>query len=199
MRVVILVLLAAYSMSAATPPLAEPGISPDGREIAFVSGGGIWTVPASGGQARLLISHAASESRPLYSPDGMRLAFHSNRNGGTNIFVLTLATGDTIRITFNDGADNLSALSADGKWLYFHASYQEIGAMNDVFRVSSEGGTPAAVTAQKYVNEFQAAPSPSGDALVFAARGTSSSQWWRNGSSHLDQSELWLLRGANYG
>ena len=49
---------------------AEPGISPDGREIAFVSGGDIWTVPATGGEARLLVSHTATESRPLYSPDG---------------------------------------------------------------------------------------------------------------------------------
>src|SRR5690348_13360687 len=44
---------------------AEPGISPDGREIAFVSGGDIWTVPATGGEARLLVSHPATESRPL--------------------------------------------------------------------------------------------------------------------------------------
>ena len=26
----------------AGPPLAEPGIAPDGREVAFVSGGDIW-------------------------------------------------------------------------------------------------------------------------------------------------------------
>lgn len=198
MRPAILALLTACAAFAATPPLAEPGISPDGREIAFVSGGDIWTVPASGGVAHLLISHSATESRPLYSPDGKRLAFQSNRNGGTNIFVLTIATGEIKRITFNDGADNLSAWSADGNWLYFHAAHQDIGGMNDVFRVNSEGGTAAAVTAQKYVNEFQAAPSPAGDSVVFAARGTSSAQWWRNGSSHLDESELWLLRGAKY-
>ncbi len=195
---IILAALVASAISAATPPLAEPGISPDGREIAFVSGGDIWTVPAAGGVARLLVSHSATESRPLYSPDGKRLAFQSNRSGGTNIFILTLATGEIKRITFNDGSDNLSAWSADGKWLYFHASYHDIGGTNDVFRVGSEGGTPAAVTAEKYVNEFQGAPSPTGDALVFAARGGSSVQWWRNGSSHLDQSELWVLRNAKY-
>ena len=36
---------------------AEPGISPDGREIAFASGGDIWSVPAGGGEARLLVAH----------------------------------------------------------------------------------------------------------------------------------------------
>ena len=30
------------------PSLGEPSLSPDGSEIAFVSGGDIWTVPTQG-------------------------------------------------------------------------------------------------------------------------------------------------------
>ena len=77
-------------------PLAsfgEPSISPDRTEIAFVSGGDIWTVPAGGGEARLLVSHEANEQRPIYSPDGRSLAFVSDRTGGGDIYLLTLATG----------------------------------------------------------------------------------------------------------
>jgi hypothetical protein len=47
------------------PVLAEPGISPDGREVAFVSGGDIWTAPLGGGApaiARLPVSHPATAS-----------------------------------------------------------------------------------------------------------------------------------------
>src|SRR2546430_5291038 len=88
---------------------AEPGISPDGAEIAFVSGGDIWVVPAAGGDARLLISHPATESRPLYSPDGTRLAFVSTRASSADIWILTLATGDLRRLTFDDGAEQLDA------------------------------------------------------------------------------------------
>ena len=36
------------------PYFTEPSLSPDRKEIAFVSGGDIWTVPASGGVAALL-------------------------------------------------------------------------------------------------------------------------------------------------
>ncbi len=198
MRYLIFAVISACAASGAAPLLYDPGISPDGREIAFVSGGDIWTVPAAGGEARLLISHPAVEASPRYSPDGTQLAFTSNRNGGTNIFVFTLATGAIKRITFSDGTDNLSAWSADGKWLYFYSASQNIGGNADIFRVSSEVGTPVSLSSQPYVNQFQPAPSPAGDAIVFAARGDSNRQWWRNGSSHLDQSELWLLRGASY-
>ncbi len=37
------------------PSFSEPAISPDRSEIAFVSGGDVWTVPAAGGEARLLV------------------------------------------------------------------------------------------------------------------------------------------------
>ena len=63
-------LTAAAAGPAPLPSFGEPGVSPDGATIAFVSGGDIWEVPSRGGEARLLVSHPATESRPLYSPDG---------------------------------------------------------------------------------------------------------------------------------
>ena len=38
----------------------EPAVSPDCSEVAFASGGDIWTVPIAGGEARLLVSHVAN-------------------------------------------------------------------------------------------------------------------------------------------
>src|SRR5260370_20709146 len=73
----------------ALPSLSDPAISPDGREIAFVSGGDIWTVGAAGGEAHLLVTHPAAETRPLYSPAGTNVAFASTRTGAWNIYVLT--------------------------------------------------------------------------------------------------------------
>ena len=99
------------------PSFSEPAISPDRSEIAVVSGGDIWTVPASGGEARLLVSHEATESRPLYSPLGDRLAFVSDRTGGGDIYVMTLKTGALEQITVDDGLERLDAWSRDGRWL----------------------------------------------------------------------------------
>ncbi|MDB4890419.1 MAG: peptidase, partial [Gemmatimonadetes bacterium] len=187
--------LNARSTAAAAPSssMAEPSLSPDHREIAFVSGGDIWTVPYAGGEARLLVSHPATESKPLYSPDGTRLAFVSNRTGNGDVYVLTLATGDVRRLTFDDVNDALDNWSRDGKWLYFSSASRDIAGMSDVFRVSADGGTPMQVAADRYAAEYFAAPAPDGSSLAITARGLVFGQWWRHGHSHIDESEIWLV------
>jgi len=176
------------------PYFTEPAISPDRSEIAFVSGGDIWAVSAGGGEARLLLSHPANESRPFYSPDGKRLAFISNRTGGGDIYLLTFATSEVIRLTFDDGHEQLDGWSRDGRWIYFSSTSHDIAGMNDVFRVSADGGTPMEIAADRYTNEFFSAESPNGSAMAITARSTASGQWWRNGRSHLDEAEVWIAR-----
>jgi Tol biopolymer transport system component/C-terminal processing protease CtpA/Prc len=172
---------------------AEPAIAPDGSEIAFVSGGDIWTVPSAGGEARLLISNAANDTHPLYSPDKSRLAFISTRTGGGDIYVLTFATGDVSRVTYDDGNDQLTGWSRDGKSLYFCSSTHDLsGSMNDIYRVPADGGTPMPISADRYTNEFFADESPDGRWLALDAHGIASSQWWRHGRSHIDEAQIWL-------
>ncbi len=173
---------------------AEPTISPDGREIAFISGGDIWTVPATGGDARLLVAHADNETRPLYSPDGKYLAFGSTRSGNGDIYLLTLETGDLRRLTYDDGVESLNSWSNDGKTVYFQSTSRDIAGMNDIYRVAISGGTPMPVTADRYASEFFGTPSPDGSLLAFSARGIAAAQWWRKGSSHLDQTEIWTCK-----
>ena len=66
--------------------------------------------------------------------------------------------------------------------------------MFDVYRVAADGGTPMAVAADRYTTEYFAAPSPGGDVVAITARANAGSQWWRKGHSHLDESEIWLVR-----
>ena len=183
------------------PALAEPALSPDGSEIAFASGGDIWTVPAGGGTARLLVTDPATESRPIYSPDGAQLAFLSTRDGQPNIYVVTLATGAVRRLTWSDAPEQLDAWSRDGKWIYFSSGTGDVARQTDVYRVAAGGGTPLEVSRERFLAEFNAAPSPDGKTLALMAKGLSGIQWWRNGHAHIDEAELWLkpvAEGAPY-
>ena len=203
MKVLLLVILTLFissvALGQARPYFTEPALSPDRKEIAFVSGGDIWTVPATGGVASLLVSHNANEARPLYSPDGRQLAFISSRTGNGDIYLLTFATGDLKRLTFDDGLDQLDGWSRDGRWIYFSSTSRDIGGLNDLYRISPNGGTPMMVSADRYTNEFFCAPAPDGKTLAFSARGIASAQWWRKGHSHIDESEIWLLRSFDGG
>jgi len=181
------------------PSFGEPGIAPDGSTIAFVSGGDIWEAPARGGDARLLVSHPATESRPLFSPDGKRLAFTSTRTGNGDVYVLALASGDLTRLTFDDANELVTGWSADSQAVFFQSNSHEISGMLDVYRVGAEGGTPMPVAADRYTTEYFAAPSPAGDAVAITARANAGSQWWRKGHSHLDESEIWIVKNAEAG
>ncbi|MBA2736456.1 MAG: PD40 domain-containing protein [Pyrinomonadaceae bacterium] len=181
----------------ATSYLTEPSLSPDRREVAFVSGGDVWTVSAEGGTAQLLVSHPATESRPLFSPDGKRLAFVSNRTGGGDIYIFNLETSDLRRLTFDDALDGLDSWSRDGNWIYYSSTSKDIAGMNDIFRVSAGGGTPMQVSADRYTNEFWSSPLADGS-ILFSARGISNGQWWRKGKSHIDETEIWMKSGERY-
>ena len=125
----------------------------------------------------------------------------SNRGGTTNIYLLTLATGEVKRLTWADANEQLDGWSRDGKWVYFDSAVNNVGRQDDIFRVSADGGTPLEVSREVYLNEFQSAPSPDGKSIALIAKGLSNSQWWRNGHAHIDETELWLkpvAEGAPY-
>ena len=62
-----------------------PTVSPDGKRIAFVWAGDIWTASISGGRVQRLTSHLALESTPLFSPHGREIAFISQRTGSGQV------------------------------------------------------------------------------------------------------------------
>jgi tricorn protease len=178
----------------AAPAFAEPSLSPDHAEIAFVSGGDVWSVPSGGGTARLLAAVGGAARRPLFSPDGKRLAFVSTQPGASGVYVLTLDGGALRRLTHDDQIPDLSAWSPDGRSVYFSSAAHNIAYDADVYRVSVDGGTPMPVLHENYVNDTAAAPSPDGASLAFVRGGFP--QWWRRGHSHIDQTEIVVAHPA---
>jgi len=74
-------------------------VSPDGRTIVFDHLGNLFTLPISGGQATQLTSGLAYDVQPRFNPDGDRIVFTSDMDGGQNIWIMSLDGSDTIQVS----------------------------------------------------------------------------------------------------
>ena len=63
-------------------------LSPDGKEIVFDLLGDIYSMPATGGEAKVLRTGHAFEVQPRFSPDGKKILFTSDAGGGDNIWIM---------------------------------------------------------------------------------------------------------------
>src|SRR5213079_3492909 len=80
------------------------------REIVFCYAGELYTVPKDGGIARRLTSGPGYTSFPRFSGDGKQLAFTSQYDGNTEVYVMPGEGGAPKRITTTTtvGRDDVS-------------------------------------------------------------------------------------------
>ena len=74
-------------------------VSPDGSTLVFDLLGDLYTLPMAGGQATRLTSGMAYDAQPRFSPDGRSVVFVSDRDGGNNVWIMSLDRTDTTQVT----------------------------------------------------------------------------------------------------
>jgi imidazolonepropionase-like amidohydrolase/Tol biopolymer transport system component len=74
-------------------------LSPDGNEIVFDLLGDIYSMPVSGGAAKVLRAGHAFEVQPRFSPDGKKILFTSDAGGGDNIWIMNRDGSQAKQIT----------------------------------------------------------------------------------------------------
>lgn len=63
-------------------------LSPDSKTLLFELLGDIYSMPATGGKATVLVGGMSNDTQPVYSPDGKYIAFLSDRDGGENLWIV---------------------------------------------------------------------------------------------------------------
>jgi len=116
------------------PRLADPHLSPDGRDIVFTKSDAdwksgkrithIWRVRADGNEPPIQLTNGAeNEDDPRWSPDGKTIAFTAKRGDDefAQIYLLPVDGGESRRLTSHASAVSDISWAPDGSALYFSA------------------------------------------------------------------------------
>ncbi len=109
--------------------VSGPQIAPDGSAVVFARGfvdimkdqnsSNLWITDIRGERLRQLTDGPWRDSAPVWSPDGKRIAFLSDRSGSTQVHVMWADTRETLQLTRVERAPAGLKWSPDGKFILF--------------------------------------------------------------------------------
>jgi len=148
-------------------------ISPDGKEIIFDLLGDIYSLPVTGGEAKLLSGGHPFEVQPRFSPDGKFISFTSDREGGDNIWIMNRDGSNAHSVTKeNFRLLNNASWSPDGQYLIARkhfTSTRSLGA-GEMWAYHIAGGSGIQLTKRKNDQQDAGEPnvSPDGRYVYFS-------------------------------
>jgi len=100
----------------------HPALSPDGREVLYTAKTrttmNIWKADLTSGIVQQLTDQS-SDQLPKWSPDGKRIAFLSERDGTSHIYLMESDGTNRTRLTTKKSAESEMAWSPDGNTIAF--------------------------------------------------------------------------------
>jgi tricorn protease len=128
--------------------LRHQTISPDGSQIVFTYKGDLYKVAATGGDAQQLTFHEAHDYQAVWSKDGKKIAFASNRYGNFDIYVMSANGGAATRLTFHSSDEQPFTFTHDDQGVLFGAVRMDevdhrqfpTGSQPEVYNVPVSGG-----------------------------------------------------------
>ena len=152
---------------------SRPRWSRDGSRLAYTEGGDIWVYDTGLEAQARLTSPGTNNTSAVWSPDGMRLAFASTRDGTLNLFVTAAdGSGEVRPVTVTDGELLQMASSWSSGDVLAFTQLGSSGVEWDIMTVSMDGESEAAPFLATPFNEAWPVFSPDGRWLAYASDET---------------------------
>lgn len=140
------------------PTDSEPAFSADGRTIAFVRGGDLYSIRPDGSGQRRLTSGGALDLAPLVSPDGRRVVFERRAGAGApaDLYSVRALGGGLYALTNGPDDDHQADFSPDGRAIVFvRGSGTAPDTKEDLYSIRPSGARLARLTRTGGVDEFK--------------------------------------------
>lgn len=195
-------LLSTVFISKAEAPLwlRNSAISPDGKTIAFTYKGDIFTVPSAGGQAKAITTNPAYDTKPIWSPDGKKIAFASDREGSTDVYIVSAEGGEPVRLTTHSGSETPLAFLDNGTILFKAYLYPGVevdnfptGVFWQVYKVSTTPGARPVLYSNIPLEDL----SIRGGKILYHDSKSFENEWRKHHVSAFAR-DIWMLENGKY-
>jgi Tol biopolymer transport system component/DNA-binding winged helix-turn-helix (wHTH) protein len=112
-----------------------------------------------------LTNNNGTDLLPVWSPDGTRIVFCSNRHGKNEIYVMNADGSNVKRLTHNMAVDDAPKWSPDGTKIVFDSDRD---GNKEIYVMDADGSNQTRLTAND-ATDSGAAWSPNGDKIAFAS------------------------------
>ena len=144
-------------------------LSPDGTKLAFDDRSDIWLYDFSTGTLSRFTFDPAPDTDPVWSPDGQRIFFSSNRDGPANVYEKPSdGSGSVVRVTESDLRQWPQGLTPDGTMLIIDALTSEQGI--DILQLDVDASSEPTLFLGTAATERMPAVSPDGRFMVYESR-----------------------------
>jgi Tol biopolymer transport system component len=153
---------------------STPRLSPDGSRLALVAGHedqhdeDLWVVELTSERASRLTFATGTEAYPVWSPDGSRIVFQSDRSGVNDLWIRPSSAGGEERLLFASPTAWKEPRSWIGDTLAFVTTERETGFDIWLLHPDRPGEPPVRLLGSP-ASEFDAAISPDEKWLAYAS------------------------------